>query len=110
WRKNKYMPEFVDGIQTVGYAVVATYKDLNGTVGFVVWGWTGQDTFFASEWLWDEGIEQLQEAPCCATSLILKIDYTEHPPEVSIVEVLGTISERLWEHDGESKGGLHPDP
>ncbi|MEM2126855.1 MAG: hypothetical protein QXH67_01350 [Candidatus Bathyarchaeia archaeon] len=110
WSKNTYKPEFEDGEQKVGYAVVATYKDLNGTVGLVIWGWTGPDTFFASEWFHEEGIYQLQEAPTCATSIVLKIDYTEHPPKVSIVEVLGTLSERMWQHNCEIKGGLHSDP
>jgi hypothetical protein len=115
WSKNIYKPDDPNGDglyddQTIVYAVISTYKDLNGTVGFVIWGWTGQDTFFASEWLWDEGIEQLQTAPSCVTSIILEIDYTEHPPSVSIVEVLGTIIEMKWMHGSETKGGIHPDP
>ncbi|MEM2514324.1 MAG: hypothetical protein QXU81_08425 [Candidatus Bathyarchaeia archaeon] len=116
WSQNTYMPTWDEaGNQLTGYAVIATYKDLNGTVGLVIWGWTGQDTFFASEWFWDEGIEQLQGAPECATAIVLKIDYTKHPPRISIVEVLGTISETLWVHVWdqiiiEYKGGIHVDP
>jgi hypothetical protein len=37
----------------VGYAVVTTYKDINGTVGFNVWGMTGNDTYWASVALWN---------------------------------------------------------
>jgi len=32
----------------LGWAVVETYKDLNGTVGLLIWGATGNDTFWAA--------------------------------------------------------------
>ena len=105
WSKNTYASD-----ESTGYAVIATYKDLNGTVLFLIWGHWGRDTYYATKWFHEEGIYQLQEAPDCATSLILEIDYTEHEPEVSVVEVLGTISELeegVW-HEG--KGGIHTDP
>ncbi|MEM2151377.1 MAG: hypothetical protein QXG68_07640 [Candidatus Bathyarchaeia archaeon] len=105
WSKNTY-----ESTEDTGYAVVATYKDLNGTVIFLVWGHWGRDTYYATKWLHEEGIYQLQSAPRCATAIILEIDYTVHEPAVSIVEVLGTISETLWTHNDVKKGGIHPDP
>jgi hypothetical protein len=111
--------------EDMGYAVISTYKDLNGTVGLVIYGHWGRDTYYATQWLHGNaaseikpGIVQLQEAPECLTSIIIEIDYDdpEHP-EFEIVECLGTITEFDWEHDywdyfeadteDEDKGGLH---
>jgi hypothetical protein len=104
WSQNTYASN-----ETTGYAVVATYKDLNGTVLFLIWGHWGRDTYYATKWFHEEGIYELQHFPPCATALILGIDYTdpEHPT-FSVVEVLGTISET--EIVAEGKGGIHPDP
>jgi len=87
-----------------GYAIISTYKDINGTVGLVIWGWTGDDTYYAAKWFHEEGIYQLQEFPSCVTTIILKIDYTTHPPTVTVKECLGTISETLVH---KVKGGIH---
>jgi hypothetical protein len=100
---------------STGYAVISTYLDINGTELFMVWGGWGRDTYYASQWLHGDvardippGIVQLQDAPCGATSIILKIGYTDPKhPTFSIVEVLGTISETLWVHSSEYKGGIH---
>ena len=107
WSKNTYASGLGD---TIGYAVISTYKDIDGTVGFIVWGITGEDTYWASWWLWHFGY-LLQMAPDCITDIVLKFDYTKltvEPPESgpwysakykpgccfwSIVETLGTISE-----------------
>jgi len=107
WNKTAYHVQFSGGEQTVGYAVVSTYKDINGTVGFIIYGWTGQDTYYACKWFHEEGIFQLQDFPLCVTSLILEIDYSTHSPSVSVVECLGPISETLVHG---VKGGIHPDP
>ncbi|MEM3464685.1 MAG: hypothetical protein QXL91_07450, partial [Candidatus Bathyarchaeia archaeon] len=103
WSKDTY-----SGNATVGYAVIATYKDINGTVGFLVWGISARDTFYASKFFHEEIIYELQRFPLCATSIIIRIDYTdpEHPTW-TIPEVLGTISETTVER---VKGGIHPDP
>ena len=102
-----------------GYAVIATYKDINGTVGLVIWGIGARDSFYACQWLHGDvargispGIVQLQAAPTCLTSIILEIDYTPYTqhPTFSIVECLGTISETLWTHGTEEKGGIHDCP
>jgi len=95
WSQNTYASN-----ETTGYAVVATYKDLNGTVLFLIWGHWGRDTYYATKWFHEEGIYELQKLPSCATAIILEIDYTVHEPAVSIVESLGTISEL----------SPHPDP
>ena len=102
WSQKTY-----ESSKAVGYAVVATYKDLNGTVLFLIWGHWGRDTYYACKWFHEEGIYQLQKLPDCITALILKIDYTVHEPSVSVVEVLGTISETLAH---KVKGGIHLDP
>jgi len=77
-----------------GYAVVSVYKDLNGTIGFLIWGYNGEDTYYAAKWFWDEGIEYLQTENRGVTDIILEIDYTTCPYTVSKVERLGTISEK----------------
>ena len=86
-----------------GYAVISTYKDKNGTIGFMVYGWTGQDTYYAAKWF-DEHKFELQHINLHVTDLILEITYKSAtgtlycPPTVSIVEKLGTISEKP-QHD-----------
>jgi hypothetical protein len=101
--------------EDTGYAIISTYKDINGTVIFDVFGHWGRDTYYATQWLHgdrargiDPGIHQLQEAPMCITSIIIEIDYEDqYHPDFSIVEVLGTITEFYWEHGSEEKGGIH---
>ena len=96
-----------------GYAVISVYKDLNGTIGFLIWGTTGQDTYYATKWFWSipsgltapddtivySGIEYLQHENRGVTDIILNIDYSTHPPTVSIEERLGTISEKTPHED-----------
>jgi hypothetical protein len=105
WNKNSYASD-----EDTGYAVISTYKDINGTVNLVIWGHWGRDTFYASKWFHEGGAVQLQDAPYCLTGIVLEIDYTEHEPEVSVAEVLGTISEAEWIHGEEEKGGIHDCP
>jgi hypothetical protein len=113
WNKNAYANS--GGENGTGYATVQTYLDINGTVGFVVWGVDGRDTYYGSVWLHGDdargilpGIHQLQDAPKCLTSIVIKIDYYDNKhPTFSIVECLGTISETQWVHYGEIKGGIH---
>jgi hypothetical protein len=110
---------------STGYAVISTYKDINGTVIFDVWGHWGRDTYYASQWLHGDaarginpGILQLQEAPRGLTSIILRICYTNPKhPNFYVDECLGTITETEWEHTytniftgaevTETKGGIH---
>jgi hypothetical protein len=98
--------------ETTGYAVISTYKDLNGTVLFLIWGHWGRDTYYITKWFHEEGIYQLQEAPPGLTSIIVEITYTStpegyKPTGYSIVECLGTISETEWIHGDMIKGGIH---
>jgi len=117
---------------SVGYAVISTTIDLNGTVLFNVWGHWGRDTYYACQWLHGDearklldpnvvvgapGIEELQLAPNGLTSIILRISYGTDPkhPFYSVVECEGTISETLWYCWGNGgydvttplKGGIH---
>jgi len=86
-----------------GYAIISTYKDKNGTIGFVIHGWSGQDTYYACKWF-DENKFKLQHLNLHVTDLILRIEYkysdgtSRCPPIVSIREYLGTISEKP-QHD-----------
>ena len=109
WDKNSYTSD-----EDTGYAVISTYMDINATANIVIWGHWGRDTFYACKWFHEVGAVQLQDAPWCLTGLVLEIDYTEHEPEVSVVECLGTISECEWIHvvgeDEEVKGGIHDCP
>jgi len=104
----------------IGYAVITTTMDINGTIIFEVWGHWGRDTYYATMWLHGDearglapGIVQLQSAPKGVTSIILEIDYTDPMhPTYTIPEVLGTISETLWYHSSTDvtspyKGGIH---
>jgi hypothetical protein len=96
----------------VGYAVISTYKDLNGTVIFLIWGHWGRDTYYITKWFHEEGIYQLQYAPEGLTAIIVEIKYEStaegyKPKSFSIVECLGTISETEWVHGCETKGGIH---
>ena len=104
-----------------GYAVISVYKDLNGTIGFLIWGTTGQDTYYTSWVLWNwlsenrDGHQlglKLQELPDCMTSIVIKFDYTKHPTSTrfwSLAETLGTISE--YNNAGYlAQPPIHPDP
>jgi len=77
-----------------GYAVVSVYKDLNGTIGFLIWGFTGDDTYYAAKWFWETGIEYLQTENRGVTDIILEIDYTTGCPYSAsrTDERLGTIA------------------
>ena len=84
---------------------------MNGTIGFLTWGYNGKGTYYATKWFWDilggltapdgttvySGIEYLQHENRGVTDIVLKITYpTLDPthPSVSMVERLGTISEK----------------
>jgi hypothetical protein len=98
WNKNSYANN-----DTLGYAVIGTYHDINGSTILTIWGMWGRDTYYASRFFHEELIEEFQRFPKCATSVILEIDYTDPKhPTFDIVEVLGTISEHsdwmeIWE-------------
>jgi hypothetical protein len=112
WDKNTYLSD-----STYGYAAVSVYKDINGTIGFLIWGIDGQDTYYATKWFWNypagicdseisseltwySGIQYLQAMNPGVTDIVLRINYTPTPcnPTVSVIEKLGTISEKP-QHD-----------
>jgi hypothetical protein len=93
----------------VGHAIISTYKDKNETVGFIVYGYTAEDTYYASYILRGGLLLWLQEIQDGSTTLIVEFDYdntyptTEndaddyihgiHPIGVHIAEVLGKFTE-----------------
>jgi hypothetical protein len=103
WSKNTYVPEYDEtGKQTVGYGMISTFVDLNGTTFLVLYGYTGQDTYYTCWSLLHSDVFALARwtMPEGVTTMILKFDYTLHPTDycfVTIVEALGTISEYNWQ-------------
>ena len=118
WGANRMHP-YPDRSKGEGLAIITTYKDLNGTVGFVIYGATGEDTWWATYWLYDihgpdrcftyrktstgefvtsicadNGLRLLQEMNPGVTTIVLKITYpTEgNTPTFEIIKLLGTIS------------------
>jgi len=78
----------------VGYAIVSTYKDLNETIGFIVYGYTAEDTYYASYYLRGGGLAWLQEVQDGVTTVLVKIDYSDlHPVKFHVSEFLGQFTE-----------------
>jgi hypothetical protein len=111
--ERTYEPEYEAGEQITGYGVISVYKDLDGTTFFLVWGFTGQDTYYTAWTLWNTWLgEKLQTEPLCLTTLIIEFDYMKHPTDMcfwSVVEALGTISEYNFIDDFKQPP-IHPDP
>jgi hypothetical protein len=84
----------VDVDDDVGYAIVSTYKDLNETVGFIVYGYTAEDTYYASYALRGGGLALLQQVQPGVTTVLVEIDYDElHPVAFHVREFLGPFTE-----------------
>ena len=103
----------------LGYAVLGVYKDINGAVHLVIWGATGQDTYYATVWFWrgmkgfvdsdgngiqdpgepsisSPGLTWLTTEKAGVTSIVLYFDYSKHITGTNFViikERTGTISE-----------------
>ena len=78
----------------VGHAIVSTYLDPWGTTAFVVYGYTAEDTYYASYVVRGGLLPWLQELQPGVTTLVLEFDYTTlHPVEIHVAECLGTITE-----------------
>jgi hypothetical protein len=125
WDVNQNMYNTYSSSTSTGYALISTTIDQNATEILSIFGIDGRDTYYATQWFYgdeardiDPGVHQLQEAPEGVTSLILEIGYSDAKhPTFSIVEVLGTKTEREWTHtfiNGwndqevvEHKGGIH---
>jgi hypothetical protein len=103
------------GATNTGIGVITTYKDINGTVGFMIHGWSGDDTYYTAKWFHEYGIYYLQTENRGVTTLVVRLDYnnagerttnpmppnydyTAHNPAVTIIERLGTVSEKM-QHD-----------
>ncbi len=103
--------DFSPGNTNTGIGVISTYKDINGTIGFLIYGWSGDDTYYVCKWFHEYGIYYLQQENPGVTALIVKIDYNDyssrslpnkppnynydsHNPYITILERLGTISEK----------------
>lgn len=102
--------QFVQGSTSTGIGVITTYKDINGTVGFMIYGWSGDDTYYTCKWFQEYGIYYLQTENRGVTTLVVRLDYNQsgertnpmppnydydsHNPSVTILERLGTISEK----------------
>ena len=88
-----------------GHAIISTYKDLNGTVGFIIYGYTGEDTYYATYAFRGGLLLWLQHLQRGTTTLILELDYEYmhpelgskyygiHPIGIHVQESLGTITE-----------------
>ncbi len=77
-----------------GYAIVSAYKDLNETVGLVVYGYTAEDTYYACYALRGGLLEWFQTLHCGVTTVVIEIDYdTLHPVAFHIKECLGPFTE-----------------
>jgi len=104
--------QFYRGNTTTGIGVITTYKDINGTVGFMIYGWSGDDTYYTCRWFQEYGAYYLQTENLGVTTLIVRLNYQNvtaitsnprppnyqydaHFPYVQIVERLGTISEKM---------------
>jgi hypothetical protein len=78
----------------VGHAMISVTKDLNETLGFIVYGYTAEDTFYACYALRGGLLTWMQELQEGTTTLILEIDYSDlHPVEFHVAECLGTFTE-----------------
>ena len=114
WSKNVYTAQFDEAEQqTLGYGVISTFRDINGTTWFVVYGYTGQDTYYTAWALMHSDVLALawDTMPSGVTTLILEFDYTLHPTDycfVTIKEALGTISE--FDYQGFFEGQMPSAP
>ncbi len=91
---NELWYSSVDVDDKVGYALVSTYKDLNETTGFIVYGYTAEDTYYACYALRGGLLDWLQYVQPGTTSIILEIDYNDlHPVEFHVAEAVGLFTE-----------------
>jgi len=79
---------------TYGYAIVSVYKDLNETVGLVVYGYTAEDTYYTCYALRGGLLEWFQTLDEGVTTVVLEIDYSSlHPVTFHVKECLGPFTE-----------------
>lgn len=90
-----------------GLAVITTYKDINGTVGFMIWGYSGDDTYYACKWFHEFGIYYIQHENDGVTTWILKLDYTTHTGDADLER--GVSGYELVDNDGVSFNSHYPE-
>ena len=74
--------------------MISTYKDLNETTGFIVYGYTAEDTYYACYALRGGLLDWLQYIQDGTTSIILEIDYRDlHPVQFHVAEAVGLFTE-----------------
>jgi len=94
WPADELWYSSADTDDDIGYAMISTYKDLNGTVGLIVYGYTAEDTYYASYLLRGGLLLWLQHLQPGVTTLLLEIDYEGiHPVGFHVKECLGTFTE-----------------
>jgi hypothetical protein len=88
-----------------GHAIVSTYKDLNETKGFIVYGLQGEDTYYACYAIRGGLLNWIQNLQPGVTTLVLKFNYMNsdnkfaktykgpHPVGIHVSECVGTITE-----------------
>ncbi len=77
-----------------GYAIVSVYEDLNGTQGFVVYGYTAEDTYYACYALRSGLLAWFQNLDDGVTTIVLEFDYSSlHPVTFHVKECLGPFTE-----------------
>ncbi|MCW4049866.1 MAG: hypothetical protein NWE89_09030 [Candidatus Bathyarchaeota archaeon] len=86
----------VDIHDDIGYAIISTYKDLNETIGFIVYGYTAEDTYYTCYALRGGGLPWLQEIQPGVTTVLVEMDYKDpdlHPVRFHVKEFLGPFTE-----------------
>ena len=78
----------------VGHSIISVYKDLNGTTGFIVYGYTAEDTYYTCYALRGGLLDWMQYVQDGTTTLLLEIDYSDlHPVRFHVTESLGLFTE-----------------
>ena len=94
WPADELWYNSTDTDDTLGYAIVSTYKDINETVGFIVYGYTAEDTYYASYAIRGGLLLWLQKLQPGVTTLVLEFDYSDlHPVKIHVKECLGVFTE-----------------
>ena len=78
------------------YFVVAVARDVNGTIGYSVWGWNARDSFWGAVWASYYLGHFGGWLPKGVVALIVKVDYTDdyrEPVKFHIIHALGTVTE-----------------
>ncbi|MCX6648600.1 MAG: hypothetical protein NTV61_04335 [Candidatus Bathyarchaeota archaeon] len=79
---------------TYGYSIVSVYKDLNETVGLVVYGYTAEDTYYTCYALRGGLLAWFQNLDEGVTTVVLEINYSSlHPVTFHVRECLGPFTE-----------------